>query len=238
MPKREEEKGKVMSEQQNATPHDHFAPHILDRFYAKTEEEPPTTRWFWTGDRYEQRVVTCLRWTGAQHNGKGYGRFASGDKRWWVASRYSYALAHGGHIDDQAEIDHLCANPGCVNPDHLDAVTGQENLRRAKLYPFEWRISPLCRSGHPWAGNTRQQRSMRSDGSFGYTRVCAQCRRDDMRGRYVPKPPRQPTTHCRNGHERTEENTYTTPDGKSRNCIPCNRQAVERYHARKKKTTR
>lgn len=40
-------------------------------------------------------------------------------------------------------------------------------------------------------------------------------------------------THCRNGHERTEENTYTTPASGKKNCLVCKRL---RNQARRKKT--
>jgi len=30
------------------------------------------------------------------------------------------------------EIDHLCGNPACVNPDHLEAVSHAENVRRGR----------------------------------------------------------------------------------------------------------
>jgi hypothetical protein len=30
-------------------------------------------------------------------------------------------------------LDHLCRNPKCVNPNHLEVVTRSENLRRSPL---------------------------------------------------------------------------------------------------------
>lgn len=44
-------------------------------------------------------------------------------------------------------------------------------------------------------------------------------------------------THCKNGHEWNEANTYWHKEGK-RNCRRCNAEAVRRYAARCKSSTR
>jgi hypothetical protein len=44
--------------------------------------------------------------------------------------RYLYLLAKGP-IPSGLELDHLCGNKRCCNPDHLEAVTHRENMRRA-----------------------------------------------------------------------------------------------------------
>lgn len=43
-----------------------------------------------------------------------------------------------------------------------------------------------------------------------------------------PKPERQPRTHCVNGHELTDENTYERENGKRR-CKQCHLAAVRSY---------
>ena len=64
----------------------------------------------------------------------GYGQFggklANGRNQMLYAHRVSYTWFHGA-IPTGLTIDHLCANPCCVNPEHLEAVTGAENTRRA-----------------------------------------------------------------------------------------------------------
>lgn len=45
----------------------------------------------------------------------------------------------------------------------------------------------------------------------------------------------KPTTHCKNGHERTEENTTTLSNGTKR-CKQCHRDSWHRYYAKKKAT--
>jgi hypothetical protein len=49
-----------------------------------------------------------------------------------------YWERENGPIPEGLQIDHLCRNPGCVNPAHLELVTNAENTQRgliAKLNP-------------------------------------------------------------------------------------------------------
>lgn len=70
----------------------------------------------------------CWEWTGAT-NGYGYGLVFIRGRRYYT-HRLAYQLAEGS-IPLGLVVDHLCENPICFNPIHLEAVTHQENIRRA-----------------------------------------------------------------------------------------------------------
>ena len=73
----------------------------------------------------------CLIWTGWT-NGKGYGGFFNGLKQVY-AHRWNYERVKGP-VPQGLILDHLCRNTSCVLPEHLEAVTQQENILRG-LHP-------------------------------------------------------------------------------------------------------
>lgn len=84
-------------------------------------------------DRFWARVLktdTCWLWQGAT---AGRWNLRYGQTRWAgrvaMAHRVAYELLVGA-IPDGLQIDHLCRNPLCVNPAHLEPVTNAENARR------------------------------------------------------------------------------------------------------------
>ena len=96
----------------------------------------------------------CWLWT-AYTDDDGYGRFqvAGAVER---AHRYAWQIMVGP-IPDHLELDHLCRVPACVNPDHLEAVTHAENMRRGKR-----QRAAVCSRGHnDWYTNPSGQRQCR-----------------------------------------------------------------------------
>lgn len=69
----------------------------------------------------------CWEWTAHLH--KGYGQFGVKQGQIKYAHRVAYEWAVSP-IPAGLELDHLCKNPKCVNPEHLEPVTRAENLAR------------------------------------------------------------------------------------------------------------
>lgn len=72
-------------------------------------------------------IGICWEWTG-QTNGRGYGLIGYEMKMWYVHRLIWVTLV--GPIPEGLELDHLCENQPCCNPDHLEPVTHAENTRR------------------------------------------------------------------------------------------------------------
>lgn len=79
-------------------------------------------------------LTGCWFWYGA-HNKPGYGSFAvvatAADLRVVSAHRVAYEMEIGA-IPPRMTLDHTCRNPACINPEHMDVVTIEENIRRAQ----------------------------------------------------------------------------------------------------------
>jgi len=70
-----------------------------------------------------EKSEDCWAWTGAITMGYGIFRINGGNQ---VAHRVSYRWARGP-IPEGAEVDHMCFNRACVNPDHLRLLTHTMN---------------------------------------------------------------------------------------------------------------
>jgi hypothetical protein len=139
----------------------------------------PTPDW----DRFWAKVEKtdgCWRWTAATiHDGRG--RFnLSNPKRVGYAYRIAYEWLVGP-VPEGLELDHLCRNPNCVNPAHLEPVTHQENLRRAPDAQFYVNARKThCPRRHEYTVDN-------TGWSKRWTRYCKACTREKWHERQARK---------------------------------------------------
>ncbi len=72
--------------------------------------------------------IDCWVWAGAKDSW-GYGVFQVEFKKPIGAHRFAYEMLVGP-IPEGLTLDHLCRGIDCVNPDHMEPVTNEENVRR------------------------------------------------------------------------------------------------------------
>lgn len=88
----------------------------------------------------------CTLWKASKYGG-GYGQFKI-NRRSVVAHRVAWTIKHGP-IPDGLEIDHVwargCRSKACVNTDHLELVTPEENARR-RAAAERWRLGIWVRT--------------------------------------------------------------------------------------------
>lgn len=88
-------------------------------------------------------------WVWQKFTQYGYGKIyvgshTAGDRRSAAAHRVSYET-FVGPIPEGHQIDHLCRNTACVNPEHLEAVTPRLNAARRAAHQLGYE---LCPRGH------------------------------------------------------------------------------------------
>jgi hypothetical protein len=189
----------------------------LESFWKRVEKgaDPYWDCSEWIPTRNKGRHGSC-RWEGRQQG----------------AHRVSWQI-HVGPIPDGHEVHHLCLNPCCVNPVHLQVLSPADHRR---CHPPL--IRPECKRGH------RYEEGSYRVGKAG-ERLCLACmlldreiknrRSRELFAKVNSLPCREAKEkkmHCLRGHEFNEANTIIRSDG--RECRECKnwRRRVSKHDER------
>jgi hypothetical protein len=119
----------------------------------------------------------CWNWTAARDR-NGYGRAGSGRRSGTRLSHRHAYMVLVAEIDSGLVLDHLCRNPSCCNPAHLEPVTQGENLRRAPMLGVSKNSPPHCPRGHAFTDeNTLYKKRNDRFGVEKRHRICRTCNR-------------------------------------------------------------
>jgi hypothetical protein len=136
---------------------------LTARFWSKVDKAGPGGCWLWTAGK----------------NRDGYGKFRVGTRH-VLAHRFAYRILRGP-IPDGLQLDHVCRNHACVNPDpdHLEPVVQRVNLLRGDGWAAQNARKTHCIRGHELSGaNLRWERDR-----CGLKRTCLACKRQRERQR-------------------------------------------------------
>jgi hypothetical protein len=121
-------------------------------------------------DYIVDNLTGCWVWQRGLTRG-GYGEMRDG-KQMRRAHRVYYER-YRGPIPTGLHLDHLCRNPACVNPAHLEPVTPRVNALRGNTIAARRKAQTHCVRGHPFdEANTIRR---------GNGRACRECQRQAVR---------------------------------------------------------
>jgi hypothetical protein len=134
---------------------------IEERFWSKVDYDVHDTSRCWTWEAHKTRG--------------GYGQFGIYSGQMVSSHRLAYEL-EVGVIPDGLDLDHLCRNRSCVNPNHLEPVSEKENALRGIGPTAVNARKTHCPRGHHYDG-------YEVEASGASRRFCTVCRKAALRER-------------------------------------------------------
>lgn len=120
-----------------------------DKHRGRCAQPPTKEEWLAAAGVWYACIPEAGCWMWMRAVGRdGYGKIKV-SKRQMGAHRASYELFKGA-IPDGMDLDHLCRNRTCVNPDHLEAVSERVNVVRGMSPVGMNSRKTHCKRGHPF----------------------------------------------------------------------------------------
>ena len=195
-----------------------------ERFWEKVDKSGPNPDY-----------PDCWEWI--PKTSKAYGLFSrkqDGIHKKVSTHKYIWEKLNG-LVPEGLEVCHLCNNPPCVRPDHLEVGTRSRNQRYSVMYGNHKESRKThCKHGHPY---NEESTYWKISEHTGYkTRDCKECHkrwnqeRSERRRKKKAEQP-QKLNHCRKGHDFSVygEKWYVKKSGrKYRTCAECMRIREEK----------
>ena len=141
--------------------------------------------------KIDRRKDGCWIWKGSLRN-TGYGVLQRNGKN--IPTHRFFYENLVGEIPPGLEIDHLCRNRACVNPDHLEPVSPRINKLRGEGVGAKNARKTHCPAGHLFSGKNLKLRWHRK--KMVWWRECKECRlkngreyENRFRSGKQPRPP-------------------------------------------------
>lgn len=116
--------------------------------------------------KYTIDINNCWVWHASKLK-NGYALFTDQNGKTVTGHRWSYQQFIG-LIPNGLVVDHICRNPSCVNPNHLQAISQSNNIKRSLLVKVR-SARTHCKHGHEFTPeNTKYIKGQRG-------RRCAAC---------------------------------------------------------------
>ena len=96
--------------------------------------------------KFRIKKDNCWVWVGTTGRNKGRGNFRYNHTN-YIAYNFLYRVLKG-ELPPGLVLDHLCRNPTCVNPKHLEPVTLVENVMRGNSPHAINARKKYCKYGH------------------------------------------------------------------------------------------